>query len=273
MSSSDDSEEDLPIATLRKRYQSSDNESEEEAEFDDDDDFNDDGHDDFEEEEEEELEEDSDEDFQDTDDDVPLKNLKTKKSPPKTSKTSPKKSKSPTKKKATTAKKKTKAKAKKKKTIDISKSTSTLVTASSELYSKSLKGKLIQALLCRWWYAYTWPDPSSLPEETPKNFDKLDGFPGVYVCTSGDDVGKIKDFRDSTKCPNFKNFATKSSEELRELLLIALRTQREALIKAEGSGTSTEKDLNTLEKWATKLNVDKAEKDAMKVLKVAKLSI
>jgi len=128
-------------------------------------------------------------------------------------------------------------------------------------------------LLCRWWYAYTWPDPSSLPEETPKNFDKLDGFPGVYVCTSGDDVGKIKDFRESTKCPNFKNFARKSSEELRELLLIALKTQREALIKAEGPGTSTEKHLNTLEKWATKINVNKAEKDAMKVLKVAKLSI
>jgi len=101
----------------------------------------------------------------------------------------------------------------------------------------------------------------------------LDGFLGVYVCTSGDDVGKIKDYRDENNCPNFNNFAKKSSEELQKLLVTAIQNQKEALIQAEGSGTPTERELKDLEKWASKVNVKKAEKDATKVLNVAKLTI
>ena len=150
------------------------------------------------------------------------------------------------------------------------KSSSVLVTAASELYGKSKKGKLISEFLCRWWYAMTWPDPASIPDETPPNCDVLDGFPGVFVTTSGEDTGKILDMRDESACPNFINMAKKSSEELKELLLTAIEEQRRVLIENEGIGTQTEKDLNTLEKWVSKVNAKTADKEAEKVLKAAK---
>jgi len=78
-------------------------------------------------------------------------------------------------------------------------STKTIITASSQLYSASDKGKLIQNVLCRWWYCYTWPDPNSIPSTMPPNADALDGFPGVYVVTSGPNVGQIMDFRNQDK--------------------------------------------------------------------------
>lgn len=78
-------------------------------------------------------------------------------------------------------------------------STKALITASSELYSRCDKGKLIQNVLCRWWYAYTWPDPNDIPSKVPSGCDALDGFPGVYVVTSGPNVGEIKNFRNQDK--------------------------------------------------------------------------
>jgi hypothetical protein len=120
---------------------------------------------------------------------------------------------------------------------------------------------------------YTWPDPATLPSSTPKGYDALDGFPGVYISTSGDNVGQLKDARDRSKAPSFQNFANKTSEELRADLLKAIEKQRAALIKLEGEGTETEKKLRELEKWATKLNCSKADSDAAKVLKSARLTI
>jgi len=91
----------------------------------------------------------------------------------------------------------------------------------------------------------------------------------VYVTTSGDDVGKIIDYRDHDTCPNFANYAKKGSEELVELLLKAIGRQREELIANEGEGTNVEKDLAKLEKWANKINPKTADKEADKVLKAA----
>jgi hypothetical protein len=146
--------------------------------------------------------------------------------------------------------------------------------ASAALYGTECdKGLLIQRLLCRWWYAITWPDLSALPDKPPKNYDSLDGFPGVYICTSGDQVGKIKDLRDAAGCPSFQNFAKKTSEELRTLLLKALEEQKKQLVAAEGTGTATEKELDRMIKWATKLNTNKAEKEAGKVLKAHGLAL
>lgn len=115
----------------------------------------------------------------------------------------------------------------------------------------------------------TWPDPSCIPKAIPPNCDKLDGFPGLYVTTSGDDVGKIVDFRDHETCPNFKNMSKKSSEVLKELLLGCIEEQKRVLVDNEGEGTQTEKDLGKLEKWAKKMNTEKADKEATKVLKAA----
>lgn len=170
--------------------------------------------------------------------------------------------------------KKTPQSSKKKKLLkkcDLSPSTksssSTLVTASSELYSKCSKGKVIKQLLCRWWYATEWPEPKSLPEKPPENYDSLDGFPGVYICTSGDKVGHILDVRDKDTCPNFKNYAQKPARELIEMLIKAILKQKDILIELEGSDTQTEKDLVDLYKWALKLKPEKVDSDAMKVTK------
>ena len=131
---------------------------------------------------------------------------------------------------------------------------------------------MIQRLLCRWWYAINWPDTSKIPESPPKNCDALDGFPGVYVCTAGDDVGKIIDYRNKDDAPSFENLAKKSSEELQELLIKALDEQKRQLIEAEGTGTETEKELNSLLKWAKKVKAKTADKEGEKVLKKLKLT-
>jgi len=209
----------------------------------------------------------------DSSDDRPLSSLKTKvvrKPTTKVEKTT-KSPRSATKKKASVSKKKVK---KKPVTPQKKKKTDTLfISASSELYSKSVKGKILQAVLCRWWYALTWPDPKCIPACPPDNYDALDGFPGVYICFYGDDVGKILDLREKKTCPNFDNFSRKGSEELRDILLKAIQNQRKALISIEGEGTDTETELNVLEKWAKKINITKADKEANKVMKAAGFSL
>ena len=221
-----------------------------------------------------EGEDDYDEDESDEDDDdIPLAALK---------------SPSPAKKKkvASTAKAKAPAKKKAKKTSSTKSTSSTTksgsASTSSNDYSSpsfalygtnSAKGQLIQKLLCRWWYAIEWPDPSDIPDKTPPDHDAMDGFPGLFICTQGEDVGKIMDCRDKAKAPNFINFAKKTSEELRELLIDAITEQKRQLCESEGEGTSMESELNSMLKWAKKLNPTKADKEAAKVLKANKLTI
>ena len=291
MSEDESSSDDLPLSALGKKATQKDDSDEEEFEDDeveeemgnepndDSDDFvveDDDGDDD----------EDDDGDYNsDSSDDAPLSSLKSpqkkastkakpakkstsaKKAAPKKKETKSTKKKSPTpKKKSTMTKKASKA------TASSSASTNYLC-ASSELYSKCDKGKLIQSLLVRWWYSYQWPDPTTLPASTPKGYDALDGFPGVYICTQGSNVGKFLDKRNHDQSPSFKNFAKKNSEELKDMLLRAIERQKKELIKHEGEGTGAEKNLKVLEKWATKLNCSKTDKEAEKVLKAKRLTL
>lgn len=280
MSSSED-DDDIPLTALAKKSKRSrpKDEDSSEAEFDDDASDNEpaaeEDIDDFIVEDEDD-DEDGDYDS-DSSDDVVLSKLK---SPPKkkaakkpAAKSKATKKKAAPKKKATSAKKKKPAATKKGASKPAAGASSSYVSASTELYASCDKGTLIQSLLARWWYVYTWPEPSTIPASTPKGYDALDGFPGVYICTSGENVGKFKDCRDHSTAPSFKNLAKKTSEELRDDLLKAIDKQMAALIKAEGGGTKTEKDLKALQKWANKLNCSKADKDAAKVLKAAKLTV
>jgi hypothetical protein len=142
------------------------------------------------------------------------------------------------------------------------------------LYDLSNKGKLISSLLSRWWYAMEWPDPKvTCAEACPPKCDMMDGFPGVFVVTTGSEIGKIIDKRDLKTCPNFKNMAKKSSEELVELLVKAIDKQQKELIEHDGEGTTVEKDLKALKKWAQKLNCKTSDKEAEKVLKAHNLKI
>jgi len=211
----------------------------------------------------------------DSEDDIPLSALKTKKAKTPTPKTKKKtskkkktpKKKTPRKKKETPTKKKLKRSESNVSTKSTGGATSSIVTASSELYSKCDKGRLVQSLLCRWWYAVEWPNRSAILDKPPKNYDALDGFPGVYICTRGDDVGKIQDLRDRGSCPSFCNFSKKSSRELIQLLSQAISKQKQMLIQNEGTNTQTQKDLNELMKWTNTLNPDKLDKDADKVFR------
>eukprot|EP01083_Nonionella_stella_P075435 205097_1 len=254
--SASSSDEDMPLSSLakppprrsssrsRSSYKEESAEEEEaELEFDDGVESEDDDGDD------------EDDDGESSDDDAPLSNFKSPKAKP------------AAKKKAT----KKKATPKKKAVVKKSESTKAMITRSSELYLNAMKGKLISELLSRWWYAITWPEPESLPESVPVNCDAMDGFKGVYVTTSGEDVGKILDMRNKDTCPNFINMAKKDCAELQELLLKAIAEQRRQLIEADGEGTQTEKDLGMLEKWAKKVNPKTADKEAKKVLKAVGL--
>jgi hypothetical protein len=146
-------------------------------------------------------------------------------------------------------------------------------SASAALYGSGCeKGLLIQRLLCRWWYAMDWPDPKILSKQPPHHYDSLEGYPGVFVCTSGDKVGHILDTRDMDCAPNFINMSKMSSEKLQELLIKALEAQKMQLIAVEGQGSGTEKELDDLIKWAKRIKPASADAAAKKVLKAAKFS-
>jgi len=204
--------------------------------------------------------------------------------PKKKEKSVKKKKKTPVskKKKKESAKKKKSSSAKKKKSAPTpppSAATAprqSVPTPSSELYSKTAKGILIQQFLCRWWYVLTWPDPAALPKSPPLNYDSLDGLPGVYICTSGDDIGKLVDLRDRSTAPCFVNMSHKPAGEVRDLLLAALEEQ-EKVLKEHGAGglgdEEGKKKIKELRKWAKKVNPEKADREARNALKGAGMKL
>ena len=250
----------------------------------------------------------SDDDDDDEDDDVPLISLaaaagsssnKRKRDATTCSKETPK-----TKKSTKESTKKSSVTKKKKKTTATSKpspaksksssSSTTTATSSNKSYewvSAALygsgcdKGLLIQRLLCRWWYAYTWPDLEHPVKPIPdlKLYDSLDGFPGVYIGTAAEVVGQLYDTRDLTQAPSFRNFARKSSGELQQLLIAAIEEQKRQLhlhqqgVRSADASHNTDdatmKDLDTMLKWTRKVNTTKADKDAITVLKAHGLKL
>ena len=228
---------------------------------------------DDEEDDEQEMEPDDD----DSDDDIPLSQLAGKKQSSSNGST-----KNGQKKKAAPApaKKKTKAAASPKRPPQTSSSSTSAASSkkydypSAALYQTECdKGLLIQRLLCRWWYAYEWP--TNARTEPPPNYDRLDGFPGVFVCTSGDNVGHILDTRDNSTRPCFRTFARKSSAEVKDLLLKAIDAQLGVLENQQHAHdtTSVQKELKDMRKWANRINPQKADKEANKVLKASGLKL
>eukprot|EP00522_Entomoneis_paludosa_P012740 CAMPEP_0172439910 /NCGR_PEP_ID=MMETSP1065-20121228/746_1 /TAXON_ID=265537 /ORGANISM="Amphiprora paludosa, Strain CCMP125" /LENGTH=287 /DNA_ID=CAMNT_0013188669 /DNA_START=43 /DNA_END=906 /DNA_ORIENTATION=- len=231
------------------------------------------------------VEEEEEDDDDDSDDDIPLSELAGQKKKPAAA--AAKKNgakKAPAKKKAKTngtaaADKKKKAAAAAKKAAPSSGGSSKSYDYASEAFygTECDKGLLVQRLLCRWWYAYEWP--ANVQTEPPENYDPLDGFPGVFVGTAGDQVGKILDTRNAETRPCFQNFANKPSAELKELVLQAIDGQTRVLEEQVQHGTASAdvetvlKDLKSMRKWANRVNADKADKEANKVLKAAKLKL
>ncbi|KAF1773553.1 hypothetical protein GQ600_2917 [Phytophthora cactorum] len=121
-----------------------------------------------------------------------------------------------------------------------------------ELY-ETLKGRLAQELLCRWWYALEWP---------PKlhGVQELDGYPGAFIRVKGEDLGSILDTRSSVGKPSFLHFFAMSSDDLLKLLLQAYDKQMKV---PHSSPEGTPEGRAS----AARINPEKAERSVRKVLK------
>lgn len=142
-------------------------------------------------------------------------------------------------------------------------------TAWSAFY-ETTKGELVQKLLCRWWYTMEWPGPCDAPDG---DYLELDGFRGVYICASGDEIGKIIDKRDMSTCPNMKNFSRMGVQELKDKLCAALRAQKLVLQEKEGPGTRLESELDRDLRWASRVDAPKADKEAIKWARKWKMDV
>ncbi|KAL3658317.1 hypothetical protein V7S43_016703 [Phytophthora oleae] len=133
-----------------------------------------------------------------------------------------------------------------------------------ELY-ETLKGRLAQELLCRWWYAMEWP-PVKKSASKLHGVQELDGFPGAFIRVKGDDLGSIIDTRSSVGKPSFLHFFAMSSGELLKLLLQAYDKQMEVLAEHEGPDTPLMKELKKQRSSASRIDPEKADRSVRKVL-------
>eukprot|EP00752_Nemacystus_decipiens_P009402 g8405.t1 len=145
-----------------------------------------------------------------------------------------------------------------------------LVTRSGVLY-RTKKGEMVQKLLCRWWYAIKWPAKEDL-RPAPVSYEALEGYPGVFVCVEGDDIGKLLDVRNKATCPCFTNFANKSSEELKSLLETAFKAQKEALVAHWGENMEEAGKIDRELKWLKTVDPVKADKAATRALAHANMN-
>jgi len=136
-------------------------------------------------------------------------------------------------------------------------------SVSAEFYESTLKGALVQKLLVRWWYAWSWPLPEEIGKP-PQGYEKLDGFPGVFVSTRTDSLGTILDLRDKTNCPSLKNMITKPSSELKELCRKAYENQIQQLIEAEGEDVKLVRVLKRELKELMNIDAKKADAEGMR---------
>ena len=86
----------------------------------------------------------------------------------------------------------------------------------------------------------------------------------MFMCTRGDEIGRIIDQRDRASMPSFANFSKKSVDELVGLLKTAFAKQREELIAHEGEHAPGIKELGKELKRLDKVDVRAAEKEARK---------
>ncbi|KAJ0402720.1 hypothetical protein P43SY_007862 [Pythium insidiosum] len=133
-----------------------------------------------------------------------------------------------------------------------------------ELY-KSLKGRLVQELLCRWWYAVEWP-PANHSRHL-HGVQELDGFRGAYIRVRGDDMGSIVDTRPQSGKPSFLHFFAQPSATVQKLLIKAYEKQMEVLAEHEGADAPLLKELKSALASASKISPEKADKSVVKIMK------
>lgn len=136
---------------------------------------------------------------------------------------------------------------------------------------RDAKQKLVAQLLCRWWFAFTWPPEDfdsdavllgrgfrraplntfdmepELDERGLRKAYELEQFPG---CFRNND-GELLDVRPTEGRPCYQQMMLKTTPELYRLLLAAYEGQMEELVaetKKEGASTDLAGHLETLRK-------------------------
>ncbi len=116
----------------------------------------------------------------------------------------------------------------------------------------------------------TWPAASAILNPPPKGYDPLDAFPGVYIKTTGGNIGHIMDKRDPLTCPSFNVFIKKSVPELRSLLKKAIAKQKEVLVK--DTDISAVAKLDKILQWESSLKDKEVESEFEKFKKEKKFT-
>ena len=93
---------------------------------------------------------------------------------------------------------------------------------------------------------------------------ELPGFPGVFVCIHGGDIGQIADTRDKKTAPTVNNLLKYNCSQLKSMWITAIKEQMKALTAAEGEKACTLPYLKTELKLAEGFDAAKADKDFKK---------
>ena len=88
----------------------------------------------------------------------------------------------------------------------------------------------------------------------------MPGFPGIFICVHGSELGMITDTRDMTNAPTVNNLLKKSCKELKQLWKTALTEQMKVLKKEEGEDAVTLPYLEHELKLAEEFDATKEEK-------------
>lgn len=142
-------------------------------------------------------------------------------------------------------------------------SRATGVNIASDFYETTKKGMLVQSILVRWWYAFDWPRLEEIADPPP-GYELLDGFPGVFISTRVDSLGKILDLRNMDTCPNLRNLSRKHSKELKDLCITAYTNQMKQLAVYEGEDVKIYRTLRSELNKVKSIDVEAAEREAKK---------
>lgn len=134
---------------------------------------------------------------------------------------------------------------------------------SAQFYEDTNKGRIVQKLLCRWWYAIDWPTAEDIGS-CPDGYEPLDGFQGVFISTRVDNLGDIVDLRNKETCPNLINLSQKPTSELKQLCLDAYDKQLDALREREGEDCKLYSALRLERREIKAIDADKADREARK---------
>lgn len=93
---------------------------------------------------------------------------------------------------------------------------------------------------------------------------ELPGFPGIFICIHGGDIGMISDTRDMSKAPTVNNLLKYNCIQLKNLWITALKEQMKALEAAEGPNAITMPYLKHELSMAQQFDAEKEEKESKK---------